>query len=741
MDFRTSRFLTIGLLLVEVCTGRGESPEVLDADAPAVPEISECEPAGAAGPLRDLVAFARLRASKTVADGLWVREAEHAVATIRDDFPDTGWWPPANEQAVIEVDFEPLLGRAVRVDQTIMEWTGEAPSAVSVEWLQACGGTVQGSVPWVDLSRPLEIGAQPAGCVQVRLTGAATTRITGLQVLSRDPCIPAPREGPDASRPPRSFPGYGVIEGFYGRPWSWQERERILAVLANHGLTAYLYAPKDDPLHRHRWREPYPAPDMDRFEALATQAARLGVALVFGISPFLDFDFSSEDDYLTLLAKARTFLDRGFPGIGILADDIEFETAVTMDAALGQRHAALVNRLVADLRTSRPDVQVWFTPTVYSDERLDDNPGGPDYLKALAALDPEVVVLWTGPATSSATMKAADLARVTALIARKPLIWDNFWANDGGDLLFGRLLASPFTGRGPDLPAAVLGIAHNPSIQGSLDRVLLAMFGRWVQDPTHADRADQIAHAIESERLFLATGDPTSAEHSLATLRLVLEVFEGHAVSTPAYHAMEEAVDSLRNAVAGSGLAVEPAWNALHVFAGMAALASDLWHSSLDVDLVDDLVFAVEAPRWQGEQGLWSLALLGARWSGRQGAEFEALAEAASEQARTVRFVLSPGTVQSLSDAIAALPVEDRGFSAPVVSEEPPPCEPGRPWSFQVFSTGADRIEVYGLPGASVHGTTVAWIPPHAGRYRGVAIARSDIGWGFRLIDCVCESP
>jgi hyaluronoglucosaminidase len=51
----------------------------------------------------------------------------------------------------------------------------------------------------------------------------------------------------------------GAIEGFYGSPWTQQERLDQLDFYGRFKLNTYVYAPKDDPYHRDRWREPYPA--------------------------------------------------------------------------------------------------------------------------------------------------------------------------------------------------------------------------------------------------------------------------------------------------------------------------------------------------------------------------------------------------------------------------------------------------------------------------------------------------
>ena len=42
----------------------------------------------------------------------------------------------------------------------------------------------------------------------------------------------------------------GVIEGFYGPPYSHEERLRLLDELGGCGMNRYVYAPKHDPLHR-----------------------------------------------------------------------------------------------------------------------------------------------------------------------------------------------------------------------------------------------------------------------------------------------------------------------------------------------------------------------------------------------------------------------------------------------------------------------------------------------------------
>jgi len=74
----------------------------------------------------------------------------------------------------------------------------------------------------------------------------------------------------EAQAPP--FAVSGVIEGFYGPPWSHQDRLDILRFMGRVGLNVYVYAPKDDPYHRTRWREAYPEDARRRLGELVATA-------------------------------------------------------------------------------------------------------------------------------------------------------------------------------------------------------------------------------------------------------------------------------------------------------------------------------------------------------------------------------------------------------------------------------------------------------------------------------------
>ncbi|HKP98614.1 MAG TPA: beta-N-acetylglucosaminidase domain-containing protein, partial [Fibrobacteria bacterium] len=109
---------------------------------------------------------------------------------------------------------------------------------------------------------------------------------------------------------------WGYIEGYYGRIFDWDERTALVDHLAGKRFAhacpgAYLYAPKEDSLHRRDWRIRYPSEWRRRFQDLALRGARRGVEVVPGMAPGLSFDYLAADDYRALLGKFRDFQKLG----------------------------------------------------------------------------------------------------------------------------------------------------------------------------------------------------------------------------------------------------------------------------------------------------------------------------------------------------------------------------------------------------------------------------------------------
>lgn len=283
---------------------------------------------------------------------------------------------------------------------------------------------------------------------------------------------------------PRPVPVRGVIEGFYGPPWSADARLSVIEFVAERGMNAYVYAPKDDPKHRARWRDAYDAGEMARFGDTAERCDKLGVRFGWAVSPGLDIDYGSDAERATLVAKLAPLLDVGVGWAVLALDDIPLRSGLA--SAQGELCAWLLDAM----RASRADVSLTLVPTEY----LGTEPSR--YLAELAtALPPEVDVMWTGLTVCSPTITAAQAqARAAALSGRAPLVWDNYPVNDGP--MDRGLHLGPYRGREPELTDAVAGLLCNPMVQPHASKVALATAADFLADPTGYDADASWAAAI-----------------------------------------------------------------------------------------------------------------------------------------------------------------------------------------------------------------------------------------------------
>src|SRR5262245_49638020 len=269
----------------------------------------------------------------------------------------------------------------------------------------------------------------------------------------------------------RSFAIRGVVEGFYGAPWSHQARLDVLEFLATHGLNAYVYAPKDDAKHRADWRVHYDADELARFRELAAHCDRFDIAFGFAISPGLDIAYDSEVDRTTLIAKITPLVDAGIQWVLLLLDDIP------MSDGLATRQGELATWLHAELCRLTPGSRLTLCPTEYVGTRPSP------YLTDLgSALPPEVDIMWTGPTVCSPTITTDDAKGWTNAVGdRRVIVWDNFPVNDA--LMSDSLHLGPYTGRDAGLASFVSGVLCNPMIQPRASQIPLATAMDFLTDP------------------------------------------------------------------------------------------------------------------------------------------------------------------------------------------------------------------------------------------------------------------
>ena len=252
----------------------------------------------------------------------------------------------------------------------------------------------------------------------------------------------------------------GVIEGFYGPPWSWDDRIAVCRFLAGHGADTYVYAPKSDPLHRDEWRTPYPTETLDQFARMVGES---GLRVGFAISPGLSMQLDDDTDRAVLATKFAALAGVGVDLFCLALDDIE-----TTPAA-GRDHGELCAWLLDEVAPGR----LVFVPTDYTSV----TPNA--YLEQLGVATPrEVAIGWTGPTVVADEITAEDArGRASALGDRDPWLWDNYPVNDG--IMTERLFMGPLRGRGDALRDSLCGYLANPMLQARASQLPISSAMAW----------------------------------------------------------------------------------------------------------------------------------------------------------------------------------------------------------------------------------------------------------------------
>ncbi|MCM2278917.1 MAG: protein O-GlcNAcase [Oligoflexia bacterium] len=257
-------------------------------------------------------------------------------------------------------------------------------------------------------------------------------------------------------------PDLGIIEGFYGTPWSWEDRRVVLSRLARAGYGFYLYAPKGDPFLRKAWRQPYPKEQLALLRSLFEELHELGVEVGVGLSPYEIYRAFDEQARRDLLSRLRLLDSLGVDRLSILFDDMRGDWP-----GLARAQAEIL-RFVRENAQAR---RLTLCPTYYSKDPVLDRVFGtrPEgYLEELGeALDPSIGFYWTGDEICSTSYSTEGLDEVARVMRRKPELWDNYPVNDGQRMCrFLHLRA--FAGRPPGLADHLRSHGVNPMNQAHL---------------------------------------------------------------------------------------------------------------------------------------------------------------------------------------------------------------------------------------------------------------------------------
>lgn len=289
-------------------------------------------------------------------------------------------------------------------------------------------------------------------------------------------------------------PSLGIIEGFFGRPWSWSDRADAVRFLRPHGYDFYLYAPKADAFLRRRWQEPHPAADMEALAEFRDVCRAQNVRFGIGLTPF-ELHLQPGRGWQEALRTKLAHLAALKPDdLAILFDDMRGDVP-----ELAERQAAIVH-FAAERGVAR---RILSCPSYYSDDVILDVAFGqrpPFYLEQLGRLlDPAVQLFWTGPEVGSREFTPGHLARVAGQLGRKPFLWDNYPVNDGSRMSQ-HLHLRGFTGRPASIGPHIAAHGINPASQALLSRVPLLTL---VESYAKGEAYDYVAAFARAARKIL----------------------------------------------------------------------------------------------------------------------------------------------------------------------------------------------------------------------------------------------
>lgn len=215
----------------------------------------------------------------------------------------------------------------------------------------------------------------------------------------------------------------GFIEGYYGIPWTNEDRISLMEFGGNFKMTSYIFAPKDDPYHTKKWRELYPEEELEGIREMAQAGVDSKTKFVWTAHPFMGgFNANDVDGEIAhLINKFEQLYDLGVRQFGVLGDDV------------GNLDLAIIVKIMNELSEwgkEKGDLYDFvFCPAGYNTAwanwtELDTyNAGFPD----------DVQIFWTGDTVCAPiTVSALNNFRNTnaSEARRSPLFWLNWPVND-----------------------------------------------------------------------------------------------------------------------------------------------------------------------------------------------------------------------------------------------------------------------------------------------------------------------
>lgn len=223
----------------------------------------------------------------------------------------------------------------------------------------------------------------------------------------------------------------GIIEGFYGRYYSFDERVMLLNFLKKNNYDFYIYAPKNDRNLRRDYLQEHDDKTSNLLLKTANIAHSLNISFGMGISPI---NLTNEyEEKKNLFLERVLYLVKTYK-LKILA--LLFDDVILDKDDLAKRQ----NIIIKDVENILPSSIERFIvcPTYYTDDSILDKIFGNrplSYYKDFAKdLDNKTEIFWTGSKVLSQDITKEDIQRAKSFFNKNIVLWDNYPVNDGKNI-------------------------------------------------------------------------------------------------------------------------------------------------------------------------------------------------------------------------------------------------------------------------------------------------------------------
>ncbi len=297
-----------------------------------------------------------------------------------------------------------------------------------------------------------------------------------------------------------SFRFRGIIEGYYGEPWSLEEHLEMADFMDEYRLNVFMYAPKLDPYHREKWFEPYPEAEFSKLKEIKNKLSEKNIDFYYCISPGHAkdpkdvFKYTGDEDFARLFAKLQQVIDIGVSHFGLLLDDIDYQLSglnLQMFSRPGIAHAHICNQVFDCLKNKVLDPVLVMCPTEY--HQIGDSEYRNDLQKYL---DDDIYVFWTGDRVCAEAITESDAKLTQEAFQKRLFIWDNFPVSD---FTYGvREFIAPVKNRTAALSKYAKGYMINPSLHYQISKIGMITMAHYAWNSAKYDYEKSFEIALRS---------------------------------------------------------------------------------------------------------------------------------------------------------------------------------------------------------------------------------------------------